>query len=174
MRKMLNDIVGFARSRPSLPPTDRCFSRAGIVRAPANTHNLRTRLKALAITQSQFADLCEVHPNTLGNWAAGRTRMNAAADRLLEDCPEVRRALCMDTKTAALREADRSRKAIPIASEIANGPRGSQARRWRGRSPRTIASSNCCNCPEAAVLQCREFSRRRRRSKPTDWILNRR
>jgi transcriptional regulator with XRE-family HTH domain len=62
---------------------------------------LRTRLKALNITQSQFADLCEVHPNNVGNWAAGRTRMNAAADLLLElldDRPEVRRALCMDTK----------------------------------------------------------------------------
>ena len=70
---------------------------------PQTPTNLRTRLKALNITQSQFVDLCEVHPNTLGNWAAGRTRMNAAPDlllELLEDRPEVRRALCMDTKTS--------------------------------------------------------------------------
>jgi len=41
--------------------------------------NLRERLALLSITQSQLAQLCGVHPNTVYNWASGRTRMNHAA-----------------------------------------------------------------------------------------------
>jgi DNA-binding transcriptional regulator YiaG len=41
--------------------------------------NLRERQPLLSITQSQFAQFCSVHPNTVCNWASGRTRMNHAA-----------------------------------------------------------------------------------------------
>jgi DNA-binding transcriptional regulator YiaG len=43
------------------------------------TTNLRERLALLNVSQSQFAQLCGVHPNTVYNWAGGRTRMNHAA-----------------------------------------------------------------------------------------------
>jgi hypothetical protein len=33
----------------------------------------------LSITQSQFTQFCSVHPDTVCNWASGRTRMNHAA-----------------------------------------------------------------------------------------------
>jgi DNA-binding transcriptional regulator YiaG len=46
--------------------------------------NLRERLALLSITQSQFAQLCGVHPNTVYNWASGRTRMNHAALLVLQ------------------------------------------------------------------------------------------
>jgi len=46
--------------------------------------NLKERLTSLTITQSQFAQLCNVHPNTVSNWARGRTRMNHAAEIVLQ------------------------------------------------------------------------------------------
>jgi DNA-binding transcriptional regulator YiaG len=52
-------------------------------RAQTST-NLKARLTSLTLTQSQFAQLCEVHPNTVGNWACGRTRMNHAAELVLQ------------------------------------------------------------------------------------------
>jgi transcriptional regulator with XRE-family HTH domain len=77
---------------------------------------LRERLALLGITQSQIADLCEVHPNTVYNWAAGRTRMNAAADLLLELLED--RPVSNDTLLRLVRRRGRPRFVPPTVIGI--------------------------------------------------------
>jgi hypothetical protein len=45
---------------------------------------LAARLQVLGITKANFAAIVGVSERTVGNWSAGRTKMNAAADLLLE------------------------------------------------------------------------------------------
>jgi DNA-binding transcriptional regulator YiaG len=75
--------------------------------------NLRERLTSLSITQSQFADLCQVHPNTVSNWASGRTRMNHAAELVLQVLEADRRA--------AQYVADQRTKGRPRGKPFAQG-----------------------------------------------------
>lgn len=56
--------------------------------------SLSGRLKRLGISQSQFAQICEVTPKTVSNWARGKTDVNPMAWvllEILEDYPDVRR-----------------------------------------------------------------------------------
>jgi DNA-binding transcriptional regulator YiaG len=45
--------------------------------------NLKDRLAKLDVTQAQFVSFCGVHPNTVNNWANGRTLMHPSAERVL-------------------------------------------------------------------------------------------
>jgi len=117
--------------------------------------NLRERLALLSITQSQFAGLCGVHPNTVCNWCAGRTRMNHTALLVLR---------VLEANHQAAGHVGDQAKGAPRGRPIAPGnpyrfedrrrPVWWLGRRWRGRSPRTIASSNCCNCPKSLIDLC--------------------
>ena len=63
--------------------------------------SLSARLRALAITQSQFSAITGVTPRTVSNWVSGRTKINPSALallELLEHRGEVRRALCVGAK----------------------------------------------------------------------------
>jgi DNA-binding transcriptional regulator YiaG len=63
--------------------------------------SLSTRLRRLAITQAEFADICEVTPRTVSNWVRGRTRVNTTALAFLEQIEasdELRWRLCIGEK----------------------------------------------------------------------------
>jgi DNA-binding transcriptional regulator YiaG len=56
--------------------------------------SLSRRLKRLGMTQSDFADICQVTPKTVSNWVRGKTDVNPMAWvllEILEDYPDVRR-----------------------------------------------------------------------------------
>jgi DNA-binding transcriptional regulator YiaG len=83
MRAMLHKLMDLASTW--LSPTQAVALQAQPDIRHALTHtNLKARLTSLTITQSQFAQLCDVHPNTVSNWANGRTRMNHAAELVLQ------------------------------------------------------------------------------------------
>jgi DNA-binding transcriptional regulator YiaG len=101
MRDFLNNILALARGRilPSSAPVSRPARMTS--EHAQNVTNLRARPCYLGVSKVDFAELCDVHPNTVSNWARGRTRMSGAAElvlMLLEDHHEVRRALCVGVK----------------------------------------------------------------------------
>jgi DNA-binding transcriptional regulator YiaG len=56
--------------------------------------SLSSGLKRLGMTQSDFADICEVTPKTVSNWVRGKTDVNPMAWvllEILENYPDVRR-----------------------------------------------------------------------------------
>ncbi len=97
----LRDIAGkwLAPTSPLALPAQPDITRARTIT------NLKARLTSLIITQSQFAQLCDVHPNTVDNWASGRTRMNHAAELVLQ-------VLDADHRAAQLWQASEQEAAI--------------------------------------------------------------
>ena len=83
MRAMFHKLIYLA-GKLMLPSHQPSLHAQPDVRHALPITNLKERLALLAITQSQFARLCRVHPNTVWNWASGRTRMNHAALMVLE------------------------------------------------------------------------------------------
>jgi DNA-binding transcriptional regulator YiaG len=66
-----------------------------------NIESLSARLKRLAITQADFADICEVTPRTVSNWVRGRTRVSSTALAFLEQIEasdDLRWRLCIGEK----------------------------------------------------------------------------
>ena len=140
MRRRLQKLWDFARGRVSSKDVTVPRCEDGIIdqrvsseRTPVDT-DLRARLKALGTIQADFADLCEVHPNTVSNWVSGRTRMNAAAEvllEILESNASVRRAYCVGVKIPgaprglpfakgnAYRFGDRRRRAAIAGAQMA-------------------------------------------------------
>jgi DNA-binding transcriptional regulator YiaG len=110
--------------------------------------NLRERLTSLAITQSQFAELCQVHPNTVSNWANGRTRMSGAAEpvlQVLEADKQAAQYVVLASARRAVHAASRSRRAIPIGSVTSVARFTSLARSMHGSLHSPLPSSKASN-----------------------------
>jgi DNA-binding transcriptional regulator YiaG len=95
MRAILHKLLDLAGK--VILPTRRLARPLALPAQPDIRHaltpaNLKARLTSLTITQSQFAQLCDVRPNTVSNWASGRTRMNHAAELVLQVLEADRRA----------------------------------------------------------------------------------
>ena len=108
MRGFLNNILTMARgchlppgkplnatAKPLVPSAPMTAKHAQIIT------KLRGRLNHLDISQADFAVICDVHPNTVSNWARGRTRINRTALAFLEQIEasaDLRRRLQVDVK----------------------------------------------------------------------------
>jgi hypothetical protein len=80
---------------------DRPCGRAKMKCHAQTIEGLSARLKRIAITQAEFADICEVTPRTVPNWVRGRTRVNTTALAFLEQIEasdELRWRLCIGEK----------------------------------------------------------------------------
>ena len=78
MRAMMHSLIDLA-GKWLLPTPPLAHSARRDVRPAQTCTDLKHRLMSVGITQSQFADLCGIHRNTVSAWCNGRARTNQAA-----------------------------------------------------------------------------------------------